>query len=116
MSLLQWAIHTKHRHLLAVASTSPTRVRVGLAAAHLRVLCFDLPLRGLLLSLLLLLLRLLVLVVISSLLVLTLFILPYHFLFFRVQSAGADVLVQPVHVLELLAVLALELRVAILVL
>ena len=48
------------------------RVRVGLAAAHLRVLCFDLPLRGLLLSLLLLLLCLLALLVCSSLLVPTL--------------------------------------------
>ena len=51
---------------------SPPRVRVGLAAAHLRVLCFDLPLRGLLLSLLLLLLCLLALIVCSSLLVPTL--------------------------------------------
>ena len=72
MSLLQWAVHIKLLHLLAVASTSPTRVRVGLAAAHLRVLCFDLPLRGLLLSLLLLLLRLLVLLVMSAMSVLTL--------------------------------------------
>ena len=78
MSLLQWAVHIKLLHLLAVASTYPTRVRVGLAAAHLRVLCFDLPLWGLLLSPLLLLLRLLALLIISSLLVLTLFILPWH--------------------------------------
>ena len=72
MSLLQWALHTKLLHLKAVARTSHPRVRVGLAAAHLRVLCFDLPLRGLLLSLLLLLLRLLALLVCSSLLVPTL--------------------------------------------
>ena len=74
MSLLQWALHTKLLHLKAVARTSRPRVRVGLAAAHLRVLCFDLPLRGLLLSLLLLLLRLLALLVCSSLLVLTLLV------------------------------------------
>ena len=72
MSLLQWALHTKLLHLEAVARTSRPRVRVGLAAASLRVLCFDLPLRGLLLSLLLLLLRLLALLVMSAMSVLTL--------------------------------------------
>ena len=87
VSLLQWAVHIKLLHLLAVASTSPTRVRVGLAAAHLRVLCFDLPLRGLLLSLLLLLLRLLALLVCSSLPALSHHILPFHPV--RVLVAGA---------------------------
>ena len=71
-SLLHWAVHIKLLHLLAVTRTSHPRVRVGLAAAHLRVLCFHLPLRGLLLSLLLLLLRLLTLLVMSAMSVLTL--------------------------------------------
>ena len=57
-----------------MATASQLRVRVELAAASLLVLCFDLPLRGLLLSLLLLLRRLLALLVCSSLLVLTLLV------------------------------------------
>ena len=82
-----------------MATASQLRVRVELAAASLLVLCFDLPLRGLLLSLLLLLLRLLALLVRFHLLVLTLFVLPWHYLLARVQSAGADVRIQPVRVL-----------------
>ena len=113
MSLLQWALHTKLLHLKAVARTSRPRVRVGLAAAHLRVLCFDLPLRGLLLSLLLLLLRLLALLVCFSLLVLTFLVLP--FLLVRVLFAGADVLIHSVRVLGHRAVRAFGHMVAMLV-
>ena len=87
MPLLHWTVHIKLLHLLAVTRTSQPRVRVGLAAAHLRVLCFDLPLRGLLLSLLLLLLRFLALLVCSSLLALSYHVLPFHPV--RVIVAGA---------------------------
>ena len=113
MSLLQWALHTKLLHLEAVARTSRPRVRVGLAAAHLRVRCFDLPLRGLLLSLLLLLLRLLALLVWFATSVNTLFVLP--FLPVRVLVAGADVRIQSVRMLGHRAVRAFGQLVAMLV-
>ena len=104
MPLLHWTVHIKLLHLLAVTRTSQPRVRVGLAAAHLRVLCFELPLRGLLLSLLLLLLRLLTLLVCSSLLALSYLVLQYHSLW--VLFAGANVLSQSVYVLGYRAVRA----------
>ena len=98
-----------------MATASQLRVRVELAAASLLVLFFHLPLRGLLLSLLLLLLRLFALLVWFATSVNTFLVLRYHYLLVGILFAGADVRIQPVPVLQRLAVWAFGLWVAMLV-